>query len=312
MSVTKTGEATAKVGRVLVTDEGQSHAYRTEVPNVIFSFKLSHAAFRLYCYFKKVAGDGQQCWQSLNTLSMNCQLRRASVVDCRNELEGHGLIRVERVNWKGVFRTQIAIVNIWGMNLHTKGKGMAALHTTASSSTDGTTSDGGTNGTHPAVSEPQQSTGELLANLIVSAGQGEADEKRYERATQVVRLGYSGGTNGLLEEEPEEEEPSKQKEEKKERPRNPHADAFNAAFEKMFGEKYRWQSGDFVQLANLLKHGAVSPERLAEVADTCWRQKFPSKQFYTLRGLCAGWNAAIAIANRGGRLLTDADHARGF
>ncbi len=97
-----------------------SHRYYTQIPNMVIEKReLSHAAMRLYLWFKKVCGEGEgECYQSLTTLSEGCSMRRQTVVDARRELEHHKLVETERtVNKNGSSQILVTIVDIWKQNI---------------------------------------------------------------------------------------------------------------------------------------------------------------------------------------------------
>lgn len=106
----------------------------------------------------------------------------------------------------------------------------------------------------------------------------------------------------------------------KPRPRNPHADAFKAAFDATFPEPYEWHDADFVHLTKFLrKYPAVTPEMLADVAKRAWALgEYGPARALTIRGLCSDWPSVCArlaqqgIASDGGLSGggLDAYHAR--
>lgn len=75
------------------------------------------------------------------------------------------------------------------------------------------------------------------------------------------------------------------------RRRDPHGDAFKAAFDATFPDAYAWQAGDFAQLATWRKnYPGVTPERYVSVARLHWqRGKYTPAKSKTIRGLCADW-----------------------
>ena len=79
---------------------------------------MSHAAFRLYVYYKSVAGEDSRCYQSSKTISKNCKMSPASVIGARRELEGRKLIKVTQTGKMkdGSLRTNVVIIDIWKDN----------------------------------------------------------------------------------------------------------------------------------------------------------------------------------------------------
>jgi hypothetical protein len=87
------------------------------IPNILDDMKLSVYAFRLYCHYKKVAGEDGTCWQSVKTMSEKCQMAAGSITNARRELEEKGLIKVNEVhNPTGKAFLEVTIIDIWGIN----------------------------------------------------------------------------------------------------------------------------------------------------------------------------------------------------
>ena len=101
----------------IIQDES-AHRFFTQIPNIIIDNReLSHTAFRLYIWYKKVCGESGQCYQSIKTISEGCSMRRQSVIKSRRELEAQGLIRVEKSNNKnGSIQITVIILDIWKRN----------------------------------------------------------------------------------------------------------------------------------------------------------------------------------------------------
>jgi hypothetical protein len=76
-----------------------------------------------------------------------------------------------------------------------------------------------------------------------------------------------------------------------------HAEAFAAAFDARFPEKYkRWNKADFVQLAAWRKgYPDVTPERFVAVAKALWGEgTYCPGYAFGIKSLCAGWAKAAA------------------
>ena len=107
--------------------------YFTIVPNTIDDMDLSPYAFRLYCHYKRVAGDNGACWQSVETLSKACKMSTGSVVKARKELEAAGLIEVTHQSnpHGGRDYNTVTMVDIWNTNMKSLS---SSLYEVASSS----------------------------------------------------------------------------------------------------------------------------------------------------------------------------------
>lgn len=101
------------------------HSY-SMIPNVIFELGLDQYAFRLYCQYKKIAGDGGECWVSAPNLAIQCmmsesKLREAKIVLASkfDKLGGLPLIEItKRRDEKGNHKSDvITIVDIWVENI---------------------------------------------------------------------------------------------------------------------------------------------------------------------------------------------------
>ena len=44
-----------------IVEEKPDHAFRTEIPNIVFELGLTPYEFALYAYYKRVAGDSSSC-----------------------------------------------------------------------------------------------------------------------------------------------------------------------------------------------------------------------------------------------------------
>ena len=108
--------------------ENESQEIRTDVsepkffvmiPHMVINTKLSHAAFRLYCYYKATCGEEKdgKCFRSLAHIAEDCHMRRATVIDGRKELEEKKLVSVTTTKRKnGSRRVIVTIANVWAEN----------------------------------------------------------------------------------------------------------------------------------------------------------------------------------------------------
>lgn len=108
-----------------VKDHSSLHAYRTEIPNIIDELNLDPYAYRLYCYYKKVAGDSGACFQKKKTIEEKTGMSTTVIKDRTKilaapfeELGGKPLIKV--TSRKGTdgnnLPTLIEVEDIWPEN----------------------------------------------------------------------------------------------------------------------------------------------------------------------------------------------------
>lgn len=78
--------------------------------------------------------------------------------------------------------------------------------------------------------------------------------------------------------------------------RNPHAEAFKAAYDDFFNLDYDWQTADFVQFARWRKkHSDITPQDFVDLARWCWGQgEFCPQASLTIKGLCSAWDKLSA------------------
>lgn len=105
--------------------ESSSHSWRTELPNIIFQLGLSPHQFRIYCEYKRIAGDGGTCYKSQPTLAKETGISVRTIRECKKalarpfpQLDGRPLIIIEsRMTDKGDSDTDnITICDIWPKN----------------------------------------------------------------------------------------------------------------------------------------------------------------------------------------------------
>ena len=97
-----------------VPDQGSSHHYRTEIPNLVDDMGLSPHAFRLYARLKRVAGDAGKCFYTTKQLAEHCQMSVGAISRAKQELVAAQLIHIQR---QSVFaRDEITIVDLWPSN----------------------------------------------------------------------------------------------------------------------------------------------------------------------------------------------------
>lgn len=105
--------------------EEQNHSWRTELPNIIWDLGLDPYEITVYCYMKRVAGDGGQCYQSRKKMAAKCGMSerkfrevKVSLAKKRIELNNQSLIHIQkRKSVDGDPDTDlITIINIWPIN----------------------------------------------------------------------------------------------------------------------------------------------------------------------------------------------------
>lgn len=99
-------------GAQAVTDPGAAR-YFTQLPYLVDDSDLDPYAFRLYCHYKRRAGDHGVCHESVRTTAQHCRMSPAMVVKTRRDLAARGLVTIE----EGTTPTRITIVDIWPSNM---------------------------------------------------------------------------------------------------------------------------------------------------------------------------------------------------
>ena len=122
-----------------IRDISSLHKYRTEMPNIIDELELDPYEYRLYCKYKRIAGDQGMCIKSNKNLADECKMSvrklqqvKKSLAQPRELLGGKSLITItERKTAKGDPDTDlITIVDVWPENflyfIQKKSKGGAS------------------------------------------------------------------------------------------------------------------------------------------------------------------------------------------
>jgi hypothetical protein len=108
-----------------IRDLSSLHKYRTEMPNIIDELELDPYEHRLYCKYKRIAGDQGMCIKSNKNLAGECKMSvrklqqvKKSLTEPREILGGKPLITItERKTAKGDPDTDlIQIVDVWEEN----------------------------------------------------------------------------------------------------------------------------------------------------------------------------------------------------
>ncbi|MBE3144015.1 MAG: helix-turn-helix domain-containing protein [Planctomycetes bacterium] len=117
----------------LIVDLGD-RKYFYIIPNLVDDLGLSPFAFRLYCHFKRVAGENGRCWQSTRNLADRCRMSVGAVVNAKKELLEQGFIDIEVTkNPKGgIDFHQIKIADIWQRNLEHAQEQVHSMNLTSS------------------------------------------------------------------------------------------------------------------------------------------------------------------------------------
>ena len=104
-----------------IANRRRDHLYFTMVPNVLWFFDLTPAAFKLYNTIVKTTGcDGQtQCFKTTKTLAKETGLSMGSISKAKARLEGAGLIeRYSKRRTKGGRPVDhLVLVDIWKENM---------------------------------------------------------------------------------------------------------------------------------------------------------------------------------------------------
>lgn len=124
-----------------VTDQGPSHKYRTEVPNLVLELGLRPFPLALYLHLKRTAGDGGQCEKTSRRIAAEMggisvaaiSAAKAELAVPREALGGKALIEVHPIaDGKGTrfARDVITIVDVWPENMDRFGRSAdpAAVH----------------------------------------------------------------------------------------------------------------------------------------------------------------------------------------
>jgi len=102
-----------------------SHDWRTEIPNIIYSLKLSPYTHTLYSFYKHIAGDTGECFTKRSTIEEKTLISPAQQKKCeqellelRPELKGKALIKItHRYREDGSQMTNsVEIEDIWIIN----------------------------------------------------------------------------------------------------------------------------------------------------------------------------------------------------
>lgn len=71
-----------------------------EIPYIVLDKIETPYALKLYTHLKRVCGDdGGTCWQSEQTLAIECKISRMSIARAKQELLAVGLIRIVKGRW---------------------------------------------------------------------------------------------------------------------------------------------------------------------------------------------------------------------
>ena len=111
-----------------VREQLPDHAFRTEIPNIIFEMLeqeiLKNQDFIVYCVLKKISGDHGSCTYSMENLAKKCSVGQTALRESLKRLKeifslaGNTLIQViERQGYHGSdISNEIIIIDIWRAN----------------------------------------------------------------------------------------------------------------------------------------------------------------------------------------------------
>lgn len=109
-----------------VREQKKDRAYRTEIPNLVFTLGLSPYELSLYIHLKRTAGDDGECWKKTETLATETGMSAGMVSKAkeglerpRAELNGKPLIVIHKEPnpHGGKPKHTITIVDIWPENV---------------------------------------------------------------------------------------------------------------------------------------------------------------------------------------------------
>jgi len=100
-----------------VTDEGASHKYFWQTPNIIDDLDLDPYAFRLYCHYKRKAGERGTYKAGMRQIGKLCKMSAMTVSNARQDLVTRGLITVTSGSKAQGIPDTVKIVDIWPDNM---------------------------------------------------------------------------------------------------------------------------------------------------------------------------------------------------
>jgi hypothetical protein len=110
-------------------EQNTSHKWRTEIPNILFSAKLTATQFFLYSIIKKSAGDDGGCTKSIKTLSELCNCSERHLQKTLKELCQINpvlkipliILTIRKKDEKHYDTHLILITDIWAINFESEG-----------------------------------------------------------------------------------------------------------------------------------------------------------------------------------------------
>ncbi len=112
-----------------IKEENSNHKWRTEIPNIVFTLKLTPIQFVVYAALKKSAGDHGICTKSVKTIAEICQISVRKVHQTIKELcevnpiiNKSLIIKSHRFSEFGDKDTNsITIIDLWPINFEERG-----------------------------------------------------------------------------------------------------------------------------------------------------------------------------------------------
>lgn len=98
-----------------VYERGDFRRYFTQIPNLADD-ELDPYEMRLYVHYKRVAGDGGECYEGIDTTAEKCKMGVSTVRRTRKALCDKGWIELESKGKKGRELVHVTLVDKWDDN----------------------------------------------------------------------------------------------------------------------------------------------------------------------------------------------------
>jgi hypothetical protein len=100
----KIGFPMSKILEDQVSHEEVSRDYRTEIPNIVFEMNeaglISDSDFKLYCTYRRIAGQNGGCYYGTRSLVKKCGLSHTTITLCKKNLSQ----KFEILGWKSLIK----------------------------------------------------------------------------------------------------------------------------------------------------------------------------------------------------------------
>lgn len=98
-----------------VYERGDFRKYYAQIPNIADD-ELDPYEMRLYVHYKRVAGDGGECYEGIDTTAQKCKMGVSTVRRTRKALAAKGWIELESKGKKGKELVHVTLVDKWDDN----------------------------------------------------------------------------------------------------------------------------------------------------------------------------------------------------